>query len=226
MSRQWMHSLDLPTGPVTGRRPLSDLRAVADLVLPPDMTGLEVLDIGPADGFFSFESERRGAARVVALDSAEPGHFGLLEAKEAFQSKVECVFGKNVYDLTPRLYGTFDLVLFMGVYYHLRYPLLALDRISVVCRDQMAFETFFLPDESNDRAMYQFFRLDEGAPGDYSVWFAPNARAIEDSLISAGFEPRHLATYGDRTLYKASRTKGEPEFCQLRTHEARYIAGK
>jgi tRNA (mo5U34)-methyltransferase len=208
-----------------GRRSLSDLRTVADAVLPSDLTGLEVLDIGPADGFFSFESERRGARRVVALDFAEPGRFGLLEAKEALQSRVQCVFGSNVYDLTPGLYGTFDIVLFMGVYYHLRYPLLALDRIAFVCRDYMAFETFFLPDESNDRAMYRFFRLDEGAPGDFSVWFAPNARAIQDSLISAGFEPQHIATYGDRTLYKARRTKAEPEFCQLRTHEARYIVG-
>jgi tRNA (mo5U34)-methyltransferase len=224
MTREWMHSLELPTGPVTGRRPLSDLRAVADLVLPADLTGREVLDIGAADGFFSFESERRGAKRVVALDFAEPGRFGLLEASAALNSHVEYVFG-NVYDLTPDRLGTFDIVLFMGVFYHLRYPLLALDRISFVCRDYLAFETLFLPDESNDQAMYRFFRLDEGAPGDYSVWFAPNARAIQDSLISAGFEPEHLVTYGNRTLYKARRTEVEPEFCRIGAHEARYIRG-
>lgn len=224
MARQWLHSLELPTGLVAGRRPLGDLRAVADLVLPADLTGKDVLDVGPADGYFSFESERRGARRVVALDFAEPGRFGLLEAREALHSGVEYVFG-NVYDLTPDLAGTFDIVLFMGVFYHLRYPLLAFDRLSVVCRDYMAFETLFLPDEPNDRAVYQFFRLDEAAPGDFTVWFAPNTRAIEDGLISAGFEPQHLVTYGNRTLYKATRTASAPEFRRIGAHEARYIRG-
>jgi tRNA (mo5U34)-methyltransferase len=223
MTRQWMHTLELPTGTVVGRRPLDDLRAVADLVLPADMSGLDVLDIGPADGYFSFESERRGARRVVALDFAEPGRFGLLEAKAALRSGVECHFG-NVYDLTPAAHGTFDIVLFMGVFYHLRYPLLAFDRIAPVCRDYMAFETLFLPDEPNDRAVYQFYRLDyEGAPGDYTVWFSPNARAIEDGLISAGFEPRPIVSHGNRTLYTAKRTSAEPEYRRLLTHEARYI---
>jgi tRNA (mo5U34)-methyltransferase len=222
MTRQWLHSLELPTGIVEGHRSLKDLRTVADLVLPPDLSGLEVLDIGPADGYFSFECERRGAKRVVALDFAEPGRFGLLEAKEALRSRVQCEFG-NVYDLMPESYGTFDIVLFMGVFYHLRYPLLAFDRISPICRDYMAFETFFLPDEPNDRAMYQFFRFDEAAPGDYTVWFAPNAKAIEDGLFSAGFEPRHLVTHGIRTVYLAKRVPGEAEYRRLHTHEARYI---
>ena len=98
--------------------------------------GLSVLDIGAWDGFFSFECERRGASRVVAADyfswhgSGWGTKAGFTLARDVLGSKVEDV-DIDVMDLTPERVGTFDLVLFLGVLYHLRHPLLALERVVV-----------------------------------------------------------------------------------------------
>ena len=98
------------------------------LDLPASLEGLTVLDIGAWDGFFSFECERRGASRVVAADYYSwhgPGwgtKAGFQLAREALGSRVEDV-DIDVMDLSPERVGTFDVVLFLGVLYHLRHPL-------------------------------------------------------------------------------------------------------
>lgn len=120
--------------------------------LPEDLTGRSVLDIGAWDGFFSFEAERRGAARVVAADSwAWQGRSKLLPkpgssepafgSKRGFElvhelrdSKVESV-EVEVMDLDPAVIGTFDVVLLLGVLYHLPHPLLALEKVASVVAD-------------------------------------------------------------------------------------------
>jgi len=134
-SRQWYHSIEIEPGLVTpGAHPLEELRQELDhLKLPPSLEGLSVLDIGAWDGFFSFEAERRGAERVVAYDVTPEDYFGFSTAKELLGSKVDYVQG-SVYELNKETVGTFDVVLFVAVLYHLRYPLLALDRIRDICR--------------------------------------------------------------------------------------------
>jgi len=109
--------------------------------LPEDVSGLRVLDIGCAEGFFSFEAERRGAREVVSIDSFPDSirRFGICRA--ALGSKAT-PYLCNVYDLSPRTHGTFDLVLFYGVFYHLRHPALALERILSVCTGTLLFQTF------------------------------------------------------------------------------------
>lgn len=109
--------------------------------LPEDLTGLRVLDIGCAEGFFSFEAERRGAREVVAIDSFPDSirRFGICRA--ALGSKA-APYLCNVYDLNPRAFGTFDLVLFYGVFYHLRHPALALERILSVCTGTLLLQTY------------------------------------------------------------------------------------
>lgn len=111
--------------------------------LPEDLTGKRVLDIGCAEGFFSFEAERRGAREVIGIDSfpASIRRFQLVKA--ARQSNAEA-FLMNVYDLDPDRLGTFDLVLFYGVFYHLKHPQLALERIRTVCRGELRFQTYML----------------------------------------------------------------------------------
>jgi tRNA (mo5U34)-methyltransferase len=93
---------------------------------------MTVLDIGAADGFFSFEAERRGAARVLASDLPMQGYHGLTErfalAREALGSRVEDL-GTDVYELSPEKAGLFDVALFLGVSYHLKRPLLGLERV-------------------------------------------------------------------------------------------------
>ena len=156
-----------------------------------DMAGLRVLDIGPAEGFFSFEAERRGAAEVIAIDSrpAMVRKFNL--CRYALGSRAE-VFRASVYDLDPRTYGTFDIVFFFGVLYHLRHPVLALQRIAKLCTSTLLMQTA-LCDDTSDRALAEFhpFGIMSG-PADRPThdptcfWF-PNRACCRAMLEHVGF---------------------------------------
>lgn len=211
------------------------------LKFPRTLEGLTVLDIGAWDGFFSFEAERRGAERVVAFDVHPPDQYGFSLAKKLLDSNVEYVQG-SVYELPPEM-GTFDIVLFLGVFYHLRYPLLALDRISEITDQYLLLESHFLDNSLvlSDRSkvplaeidprladipLFRFYREDEMNAGDYSNWFSPNRRAIEDSLWSAGFIPEFLSFWGDRIAYRGIKLAGLPEY-KMQTYEGlRYVKGE
>ena len=108
--------------------------------LPEDLSGLRVLDIGCAEGFFSFEAEKRGAREVIGIDSFPDSIRRFNMVKEARRSNATA-FLTNVYDLTPSKLGTFDLVLFYGVFYHLKHPQYALEKIRSICTGQLLFQT-------------------------------------------------------------------------------------
>jgi len=126
---QWHHKIHLPDGRVTPGiwEGLYEDYGLADL----DFTGQRVLDIGCLDGQYSFYAERRGAAEVVSIDVLE-GMYGYLYAHRALQSRCKYIFPYSVYDLDPKTLGTFDIVLFLGVLYHLKYPVLAVDKVNGV----------------------------------------------------------------------------------------------
>src|SRR3954466_9936846 len=142
---RWYHTIDLGAGVVTKGIDDTPVR-LARLNLPSSFAGLSVLDIGAWDGFFSFEAERRGAARVVAADyyswhgTGWGSKAGFELARTALQSKVADI-DIDVMDLSPERVGTFDVVLFLGVLYHLRHPLLALERVASVTRKLLILET-------------------------------------------------------------------------------------
>ncbi len=236
-SRPWYHSIQIEPGLVTpGSLSQTTLNYILEQVqFPKRFDGLTVLDIGAWDGFYSFEAERRGAKRVVAYDLTPPDQFGFQTAHELIGSKVEYVQG-SVYTLTPERVGTFDVVLFFGVFYHLRYPLLALDRIWSVCNETLILETQCLdervifadgkasPLKSIDKRLasiplYRFYRKDELTKGDFSNWFSPNRKAVEDGLWSAGFEPTMLSSWGDRVAFRGKRLPKMPEYL-VQTYEA------
>jgi tRNA (mo5U34)-methyltransferase len=130
---RWYHTIDLGQGIVTRGVDDTPLR-LARLDLPSSFAGRSVLDIGAWDGFFSFDAERRGASRVVATDhyswhgpgwGTNDGKAGFKLAREILGSRVEDD-DIDVMELSPERVGTFDVVLFLGVLYHLRHPLLAL----------------------------------------------------------------------------------------------------
>ena len=98
---------------------------IAQFPIPEDLRGKRVLDIGAWDGWFSFEMERRGA-EVLAIDNWDNPRFH--EVRRLLNSRVE-YRQMDVYDLTPARIGRFDIVLFFGVLYHLKHPLLALERV-------------------------------------------------------------------------------------------------
>ena len=126
----WYHQIKLPDGSVTpGINQSAETFAVYEkLGFPEDLTGKRVLDIGCADGYLSFLAEAKGAAEVVAVDYRLPTASGFAVASDILDSKVKHVVD-NVYDLSPDKYGLFDVVIFVGVLYHLRNPLLGLDKV-------------------------------------------------------------------------------------------------
>jgi tRNA (mo5U34)-methyltransferase len=207
----WFHNLRFGDQQTAPRHFLGDYPAAFfarwKQTIPADLSGWSVLDVGCNAGFYSFEMKRRGAARVLGID-AEPlyvrqarfaaSQFGLgagsgVEFREA-----------SVYDVGA-LGGPFDLVLFMGVLYHLRYPLLALDLLRTCAVGRLLlFQTMLrgsdLPMHIDpDYAFHERWPFHEpGFPrmhfiehryaGDDSNWWIPNHAAAEGMLRSAGFE--------------------------------------
>lgn len=132
--KHWYHQIELAPGIVTpGDHPSAAELARLDAVgLPCNARGLRVLDIGCRDGFFSFEMERRGA-EVVPIDYSEPAKTGFPIAAEALGSALQYRM-RNVYKIDPASEGMFDIVLFLGLLYHLRNPMLALDQVRSVMK--------------------------------------------------------------------------------------------
>jgi len=119
--------------------------------LPPDLDGLSVLDVGTTNGGAAFEAERRRARRVVAIDIFGPHWFGFSELKDLLGSEVE-YRRASAYELAGVLDEQFDVVLFFGVLYHLRHPLLALDNLRAVTGDRCHLETAVADHESGEFA--------------------------------------------------------------------------
>jgi tRNA (mo5U34)-methyltransferase len=161
-----------------------------------------VLDVGAWDGWFSFEAERRGAARVLATDSwcwGGPGRgtqAGFLLARDALDSQVEAL-EIDVFDLSPEHPGVFDVVLFLGVLYHLRDPERALAQVASVTSEVLVVETAVDLIDRREPAM-AFYPGDE-LEGDSTNWWAPNPSALCEMLRAAGFEDLTLS-WGPRSL--------------------------
>ena len=190
----WFHSMDLGHG-VRTEGDANPAEAVHRLGLP-ELHGKDVLDVGAWDGFFSFEAERRGAARVLATDSFSwngggwGSQEGFLLAREALDSKVEDR-EIDIMDLSPEAIGTFDVVLCLGVLYHMRDPVGALERVASVTRGQLILETevgMLL----NRRPASSFFPTVE-LRGDPTNWWAPNPQAVLGMLKAAGFSRAEVA---------------------------------
>ena len=168
-----------------------------------DLTGKRVLDIGAWNGAFSFECERRGASEVVAFSLENPETSGFSRLKSALESKVKYVTG-SVYNLYEYELGKFDVVLFLGVLYHLRYPLLAIDRLQNVCGGDLLIETHIV----DEIAEYPIWRFYPGADlgNDPSNWFGPNIVAVITAFQTAGFDISLLDRWGSRASFKATPT--------------------
>lgn len=165
-------------------------RKLGRIRLPERLDGLSVLDIGAWDGFFSFEAERRGASRVLAADSyCWSGKDGCTKdgfnlARRALRSRVEDV-EIEVLDLAPERVGTFDLVLFLGVLYHMKFPHVALERVASVTQDRLILETHV--DLLHMRRAAMAIYPDRELDGDPTNWCGPNLAALEWMLRDVGF---------------------------------------
>ncbi|HJQ38864.1 MAG TPA: methyltransferase domain-containing protein [Thermoanaerobaculia bacterium] len=208
---RWWHELELAPGILTPGDDSNRMKLpILDRIgFPADLRGQRLLDIGCSDGYFSFEAEKRGA-EVTAMDFVPETYTGFATARTILGSRAQYLM-ENVYNLTPETHGLFDVVLFLGVLYHLRKPLAALDAIRSVLRPggllfvgtMMIDEYVALPDGSvttlaalNPQLtaipLWQAYPADS-LNGDYTNCFAPNRRALEVALSEAQFHVDQLA---------------------------------
>ena len=209
-SLRWYHTIDLGQGVVTQGADNSPER-LARLRFPESLTGKSVLDIGAWDGFFSFEAERRHAQRVVAADfyawhgtgwGTGQGKEGFELARAALSSSVKDV-DVDVMDLSPERVGTFDVVLFLGVLYHLPHPLLALERIAAVTDSLLILET--VVDMVGIKRPAAAFYPDRELNADPTNWWGPNHAAVVGMLRTVGFEHVDVITPPRSAGFRAAR---------------------
>jgi tRNA (mo5U34)-methyltransferase len=185
----WWHSFELPGGAkIEGVSALEfQKRRIAAFPIPENLRGKRVLDIGTWDGWFAFEMERRGA-EVVAIDCWDNPRFREMHA--ILNSRVD-YRRFDIYELTRDRIGKFDIALFMGVLYHLKHPLLALERVCALTTDFAAVESFILREEHRpktavERPLIEFYENDEMG-GQTDNWCAPNLPCLLALCRTAGF---------------------------------------
>jgi tRNA (mo5U34)-methyltransferase len=253
--RHWFHTIDLGAGRSTRGEPPSEVLSARGAR--PDVTGRSVLDIGAWDGKYSFEAERAGAARVVALDhyvwrldgekrqayydacQAEgrlpdpamidtgflatdgfPGRAGFDLIREYLQSDVEPVVD-DFMTMDLDALGTFDVVFYFGVLYHMVNPIEALRRLRRVTGEVAVVETLavVIPDHAED-SLVEFYAADE-VGADYGNWFAPSERALHGMCRASGFrrvETRSI-TQGNKPRFGRLRRSGRSvRRCRLVVH--------
>lgn len=233
----WFHNLHLPNGIKTapnhflGDFPSFKWRQLKDHI-PADLEGWKVLDIGCNAGFYTFELAKRGA-QVLGID-LDPHYLAQARwAAQVYGLEDQVEFKQmQVYDLW-KMQEKFDLVWFMGVFYHLRYPMLALDIVADKVKQMMVFQTLMMPDNAekviksdyhiNDRKEM----LEEGWPkmafvedrlaGDPTNWWVPNQAGIKAMLRTCGLKTIHnpvdetFICVSDPSLFPA-RDWNESEF--------------
>lgn len=217
----WFHNLrigGLETAPdhFLGDYPANKFAGFSS-VIPDDLNGASVLDIGCNAGFYSLEMKRRNAGRVLGIDS-DPHYLD----QARFVAEVENAdieFRRmSIYDV-GELKERFDLVIFMGVFYHLRYPMLALDLLyDTVVGDKLLFQSMqrgseetgpveadydFSEEAVFDRPDYpKLHFVEHRYSEDPTNWFIPNKAAVEAMLRSAGFR---IEANPEREVYLCSR---------------------
>jgi tRNA (mo5U34)-methyltransferase len=221
----WFHNLNLggvQTAPdhFLGDYPAVKWQRFADAI-PQDLSGRSVLDVGCNGGFYSIEMKRRGAARVVGVDSDARYLAQARFAAEIQGADIE-FREMSVYEL-PSLGETFDVVLFMGVLYHLRHPLLALDILHEhVCRDMLVFQSmlrgsadqpqikpdylFWESEQFADDSYPRMYFVEHKYAGDPTNWWIPNRACAEAMLRSAGFA---IVAHPEDEVFICRRTAGE-----------------
>jgi tRNA (mo5U34)-methyltransferase len=202
----WFHNIDLHGVPTAPEHFLGDFPNVKwkhiGRSLPEDLKGASVLDIGCNGGFYSIAMKRRGAGRVVALDVDDRYLAQARFAAETLGMDIE--FQKlSVYDI-DQVPGKFDYVFFMGVFYHLRYPVYALDKVVTKVGKRLIFQSMLRGSEASYETQenYHFWNkkifsdpdfpcmyfIEKSYADDPTNWFIPNRAGVEGILRSAGLK--------------------------------------
>jgi tRNA (mo5U34)-methyltransferase len=214
---KWFHNINLKGVLTAPEHFLGDYPAVKwrrfARSIPARLAGKSVLDVGCNAGFYCLEMKKRGAGQVLGIDTDETY---LAQARFAAEVLGEDIEFRNlsVYDIAS-LTEKFDIVLFMGVFYHLRYPLLALDLLRKhVVRELLVFQSMQRGSEELMKLKkdYQFSEeeifqedsfpkmhfIEEKYSGDPTNWWIPNRACSEALLRSAGFK---IVSHPEREVY-------------------------
>ena len=186
----WYHSFEFPDGTsIRGVQSIQQLRERwARFPLPENLSGKRVLDIGAWDGWFSFEAERRGAD-VIAIDFVEIPN--LLAARERLGSRVDYRIS-DLYKIPRLQLGSFDYVFFLGVLYHVKHPMLALEIVCRATTDVAIVESAVIDGPQYEAGVreeiptLEFFETDE-LGGHFDNWFGPSVAAVMAMCRAVGF---------------------------------------
>ncbi len=209
----WYHSIELPDGRITpGFLKLSELKdRWAEFPIPQDLHGKRVLDIGTWDGWFAFEGERRGAD-VVAVDAVEQENFRYARRELGANAAYHVA---EIYELPELELGRFDYTLFLGVLYHLRHPLRALEIVCALTSDVAIVDSFIVDDDSRGRIessipWMEFYENIE-LSNQIDNWFGPTLECLIALCRSAGFARVELLNIKHRHARVACYRQFGPE---------------
>jgi tRNA (mo5U34)-methyltransferase len=218
---EWYHCIEVAPGIVTPGINNGG-ETLRHLAIPADLRGKRVLDLGARDGYFSFEMARRGA-EVLAIDYFPKERTGFAIAAKLLNMDVP-YRQENIYDLSPEELGQFDLILFLGLLYHLPDPLLALEKVRLLCRDLLCVETYaidnhvVLKDGTAARLADVAPQL-SGVPimqfypcgslnNDGTNFWGPNVACIKAMLAQSNFVVDSSTLLGDRAILNCRLTQG------------------
>jgi SAM-dependent methyltransferase len=188
----FFHTIDLGDGIKTPGRPLrANKRMVLETIASQDMKGKRILDIGCANGLFSFEAEKYGAADILAVDHTDEYLKSMRELLIPYLDSNVKVMQRNLLDLRSAEIGHFDVVIFPGVLYHLRYPFWSLKIIRdlIVEDGLLILETAVLDDDNSNALLWCPSPEDspyKGRGANSCTFF--NTKALCETLASLGFE--------------------------------------
>jgi tRNA (mo5U34)-methyltransferase len=208
MLEPWFHRIDLGGGIFTKTEsvmgePVDHPRETWEIIqqcLPTDLTGKTVLDVGCNGGFYCVEAKRRGADRVLGVDGQRQHVRQALFVRKVLGLDLE--FRRfSVYDLQPATVGRFDITLALGLVYHLKHLVLALERLYDVTKELLIVETAIIPPEQTPESFVQalgeirqklhplvYAENPPEAKEQVYNWFLPSPEALRALLINTGFE--------------------------------------
>jgi tRNA (mo5U34)-methyltransferase len=237
----WFHCIDLGGGITTKTESIMgepvdhphEPWQVIQKCLPQNLNGKSLLDVGCNAGFYSIQAKRRGAARVLGVDGQRQHIRQALLVRRMLGVDVE--FRRmNIYELKPHEIGQFDITLALGLIYHLKHLVLALENLYKVTREMLIIETAILPAEyrptpfthplGETEMRLHAFALVENPPDakeQVANWFLPSIEGLEALLKNIGFDSIEVVEVKNERAVLICRKRADQSEGDVRHH---YVA--
>jgi tRNA (mo5U34)-methyltransferase len=199
----WWHSIEFPNGVISrGGKCVEMLESEAEFVFKYPVDGNSVLDLGAWNGYFTAKACRLGATDILAVDQPTWNHPGPANGFAGFQlvqkylAPTARALNCDVNDLRVEVIGQFDVVLFLGVLYHLKNPLFVLENLGQIARKRIVIETHL--DALNEERPAAIFYPGDECRNDGSNWWGVNPACLRAMLEVAGFKNVEVIPYPGR----------------------------